>query len=112
MSFTCRMPGFHGFHMVRQGIPFQLSFQGWNQAFQHQGGLARAGNTCDRRQSAFGEIHRQGLHRMDGTGGQMDPSLGKKRLGFFVRTTSASQREKVRSGSGDRPLPPPPFPGQ
>ena len=34
--------GFHGFHRVRQGIPFQLSFQGWNQAFQHQGGLAGA----------------------------------------------------------------------
>ena len=72
----------------------QVSGKSLVQDLIDQRALTRAGNTCDRRQSAFGEIHRQGLHRMDGTGGQMDPSLGKKRLGFFVRTTSAFPERK------------------
>ena len=61
--------------MPRQGAAGGRRLQGGHQAFQHQGGLARARHPGDHRQPALGDAHLERPDGVDGSGGEGDGPL-------------------------------------
>ena len=68
---------FHRFYMLRQLLSRDMGLQGGNQALQDQRRLARSGYAGHRRKPSFGKLCLQRPHRMDRSGGKMNPPFRK-----------------------------------
>ena len=70
--------GLHPPDVGGQGAAVNVSFQGGDQALQHHGGLAGAGNPGDHGQPPLGDLHVQRLYGMDLVGGKKNGALVKE----------------------------------
>ena len=104
--------GVHSPDVLRQRPVPDFGLQGGDQALQHHSGLAGSGHPCDHGESPLGDVHFQGLYRVNLICGQVDGAKGKQVLfgcpgtpGLRPsRQEGADLRDGVGLDLGDGPL--------